>query len=323
MPDALCLVCPAPLRLRRGRPLKPDGWRLVSVSDSEGDIQQSVGGGGANDDAQGHVNAYFDSNASYWDGVYRGDDLQGLIYRGRQEVVSAYIDAAGLGPTARVLEIGCGAGHLTVDLAHRQLRVEAVDASNAMVEATAARVLEAGFKEQVTVQKADVHALPFATSHFDLVVAIGVIPWLHSPPDAVAEMTRVLRPGGQLVVTADNRARLTSFTDPRSILAMTPLKRVYRAIRKHDPTAVSHLHSPRRLDRMLVQAGLRPLARRTVGFGPFSFMGRYLEGSVAMRLNAWLQGLADRGVRGVRSTGWHYIVRAEKLYGAHDSPGAR
>ena len=285
----------------------------MSISDSEDSIQRSPLDGDAREGAQGHVNAYFDSTASYWDRVYRGDDLQDLIYQRRQDFVLAYVDAGRLPPNASALEIGCGAGHLTIELARRGLEVEAVDASQAMVDATAARVSEAGVEAHVSVHQADVHALPFPTDHFDLVVAVGVIPWLHSPSEAVVEMARVLRAGGQLVLTADNRARLTSFTDPRRVIAVAPLKRVYRALRKRDPHAISRLHSPRTIDGMLAGAGLRPAARRTVGFGPLSFMGRSIfEGAIGLRIDDRLQALADRGTPGVRMAGWHYVVRAQK-----------
>jgi SAM-dependent methyltransferase len=262
---------------------------------------------------QGHVNAHFDSTASYWDGVYRGDDLQGLIYQLRQTAVLENVLAAEPGPAAPVLEIGCGAGHLTVELAKRGLKVDAVDASQAMVDTTASQLTQEDLSENVTVAPADVHALPFESAHFDLVVAVGVLPWLHSPADAVREMTRVLRPGGEIVLTADNRARLTSFTDPRAMLALSPLKRALVALRQRRGTASSRLDYPRRIDRLLIEAGLNPVQRRTVGFGPLTFLGRSLfSEALNVRINGRLEALAARGTPALKWMGWHYVVRARK-----------
>ena len=123
-----------------------------------------------------------------------------------------------------------------------------------MVDATAGRADERGLGERVTVEVADVHALPFASGHFDLVVAVGVIPWLHSPGGAVREMARVLRPGGTLVLTADNRARLVSFTDPRAMLGLSPLKHAQVALRRRRGLATSRLDFPRSIDRLLCRA---------------------------------------------------------------------
>jgi ubiquinone/menaquinone biosynthesis C-methylase UbiE len=262
---------------------------------------------------QDNVNTHFDATVSYWDEVYSDQDLQGVIYQQRQTAVLEYVDTAELPEPARVLEIGCGAGHLTVRLAERKLQVNAIDASAGMVELTARQVQEAGCAEQVTVSQADAHALPFESGHFDLVVAVGVIPWLHSPGEAVADMARVLRPGGQLVLTADSGARLSSFTDPRGMLALTPMRRVYHSLRNRPGQAVSHLHFPRRIDRFVRDAGLRATATRTIGFGPLSLLGRpLLRDPMAIRVNRRLQRLADAGVPGFRRTGWHYLVRATK-----------
>jgi SAM-dependent methyltransferase len=215
------------------------------------------------------------------------------------------------------MEIGCGAGHLTMQLAGLGLRVEAIDASPAMVEVTAERARRGGFAESVHVAVADVHALSsFADGEFDLVVAVGVLPWLHAPAAAVREMARVLGEGAQLVLTADNGARLTSFTDPREILARTPLRTLYRKLRKRPGVAMSRLDFPRRIDRLLCEGGLQPVLRRTVGFGPLSFLGRPIfDDARGVRIDERLQRLADRGVPAVRWTGWHYVVLARKPTG--------
>jgi ubiquinone/menaquinone biosynthesis C-methylase UbiE len=66
------------------------------------------------------------------------------------------------------------------------------------------------------VHSADVHALPFQARTFEFGDCIGVIPWLHSERVALREMRRVLKPGGYLLVTADNNARLNRILDPLS-----------------------------------------------------------------------------------------------------------
>ncbi len=262
---------------------------------------------------QKNVNTHFDSTVAYWDQVYREDDLQGRIYRNRQEAVLTFIDRVGLEPGARVLEIGCGAGHLTIQLAQRGLQVEAIDASDAMVEQTGRRAQEMGFAHLVNVAAADVHGLPFSGGDFSLVVAVGVLPWLHSPGSAVSEMTRVLGENGHLVLTADNGARLTSFLDPREILARSPLRKLYHAVRKRSGVAMSRLDFPRTIDGIVRQSGLRPMERRTVGFGPLSLLGRPILGErLGIRINDRLQRLADRGVPVLRWTGWHYVLLASK-----------
>jgi ubiquinone/menaquinone biosynthesis C-methylase UbiE len=287
-------------------------WCNMGRPDSDSEIERQAGEI-APAGIQKNVNAHFDSTVSYWDEVYREEGLQGRIYRNRQDAVLTYIDTTAPRPGSRVMEIGCGAGHLTMQLAGRGLRVEAIDASPAMVELTAERARREGFAESVHVGVADVHALPFADGEFDLIVAVGVLPWLHTPAAAVREMARVLGAGAHLVLTADNGARLTSFIDPREILARTPLRRVYRMLRRRPGVARSRQDFPRRIDRLLRQGGLQPVRRRTVGFGPLSFLRRPIfDDARGVRIDQRLQRLADRGVPAVRWTGWHYVVLARK-----------
>jgi ubiquinone/menaquinone biosynthesis C-methylase UbiE len=283
--------------------------------DSDSEIERQAGET-APADIQKNVNTHFDSTVAYWDEVYREEGVQGRIYRNRQDAVLSYIDAAALPAGARVLEIGCGAGHLTMQLVERGLQVEAIDASPGMVELTAERARRAGFAESAHVAVADVHALPFPDGAFGLVVAVGVLPWLHTPASAVREMARVLSESGQLVLTADNGARLTSFTDPRETLARTPLRKLYLRLRKRPGVAMSRLDFPARIDRLLRQGGMRTVERRTVGFGPMSFLGKELfDERRGLRIDERLQRLADRGVPALQWTGWHYVVRARKQLG--------
>jgi ubiquinone/menaquinone biosynthesis C-methylase UbiE len=280
--------------------------------DSDSEIERQAGET-APASIQKNVNTHFDSTVAYWDEVYAEEGVQGRIYRNRQAVVLSYVDSVALPAGGRVLEIGCGAGRLTMQLAERGLQVEAIDASPGMVELTAERARRAGFAESVHVAVADVHALPFPDGAFDLVVAVGVLPWLHTPASAVLEMARVLSQGGELVVTADNGARLTSFFDPREILARTPLSRLYRKLRKRPGVARSRLDFPAQVDRLLGKGGMRPIERRTVGFGPMSLLRRPIFSEPrSMRIDKRLQRLADRGVPVLRWTGWHYVVRASK-----------
>jgi ubiquinone/menaquinone biosynthesis C-methylase UbiE len=113
---------------------------------------------------------------------------------------------------ARVLEVGAGAGLTGVALADRGYQVTAVDSSAAMTETIRGRAAEAAVASRLQVSLGDAHRLPFADGAFGLVVALGVIPWLHSPERAARELARVLTPGGYLVVSADNRAASPTYS---------------------------------------------------------------------------------------------------------------
>src|SRR5437868_7738847 len=178
--------------------------------------------------AQQQVNAYFQSSSDYWKRIYETRELMPLIYQTRQAAVLDWISGLGLPSSSQILEIGCGAGMLTVELARAGYRIEAVDAAPAMVELTRDNALRNGLPGRVTASVADVHALRFPAAKFDLVIAIGVIPWLHDERRGLLEMQRVLKRNGHLIVTADNEWRLIRLLDPAS----TPLLRPLRSLAK-------------------------------------------------------------------------------------------
>jgi ubiquinone/menaquinone biosynthesis C-methylase UbiE len=263
------------------------------------------------------ASAYFDRAAAYWRDVYTHRSVQGLVYRERFSRVLDWGDRLMAQRPGQILEIGPGAGRLTVELARRDHHVHSIDSSEAMLELTAQHCAERGLQELVTVQVGDVHRLEFPDQSFDMVVAVGVLPWLERPAQGLREMARVLAPGGYLVMTADNQARMNILVEPRLTPLLLPVKlarRAFRRLQGHRPeSAVSRMHTGRALRRMLRDGDMQVVSQSTVGFGPFTFLDRRLLPEwLGMWVHRRLQALADRGVRPVRSMGWHHLVVARR-----------
>jgi SAM-dependent methyltransferase len=113
----------------------------------------------------------------------------------------------------RALEIGCGMGLHALELARRGARVDAVDLTDAAVEATRARVKEFGL--DAAVRRADAESLPYDDHTFDFVWSWGVIHHSARTARIVREIARVLKPQGEARVMVYNRdgriARLILF----------------------------------------------------------------------------------------------------------------
>ncbi|HXB46569.1 MAG TPA: methyltransferase domain-containing protein [Streptosporangiaceae bacterium] len=270
-------------------------------------------------DHQRLVTKLFQDRARRWDEVYRREDLLSVIVRLRHERALACVDGLGLAPGLHALEVGAGAGVMTAALADRGLLVQAVDRSPAMLELACSRAAAADASARVALTQADAGDLPYADGAFTLVVALGVIPWLPSAAAAAKELARVLRPGGFLVVCAENSAKLNILLDPRHHPWLQPARSAVKAglirVGAWRPPAGPRItaHRPAEFDRILARSGLRPLARSTLGFGPFTLLGLpVLPKRLGLRVNGWLQGLADRGVPGVRSAGSQYLVLASR-----------
>ncbi|MBX3621173.1 MAG: methyltransferase domain-containing protein [Rhizobacter sp.] len=101
--------------------------------------------------------------------------------------------------TARVLDVGCGAGHLSFALAPVVQEVVAVDPSPGMLDAVGRGAAERGLAQVRTVPGA-AEALPFDDGRFCVAASrYSAHHWLHLEA-ALAEMHRVLKPGGYLLM---------------------------------------------------------------------------------------------------------------------------
>jgi len=98
-----------------------------------------------------------------------------------------------------VLDIASGDGVLAELLAPHAGRYVCIDTSARVVTAAAERLRS---YRNVQVREGDMHALPFATASFDLVVLMHALTYAETPAQAVAEAARVLRPGGRLLLSS-------------------------------------------------------------------------------------------------------------------------
>jgi ubiquinone/menaquinone biosynthesis C-methylase UbiE len=100
-----------------------------------------------------------------------------------------------------LLDVGCGPGTISADLARRltQGRVVAVDRSEAVV-ADARAEFAAQVGEHLDFRVGDVYQLDFADGTFDVVFAHQILQHLAEPVAALREMRRVLKPGGLVAV---------------------------------------------------------------------------------------------------------------------------
>ncbi|MFI5036287.1 MAG: class I SAM-dependent methyltransferase [Acidimicrobiales bacterium] len=123
-------------------------------------------------------------------------------------MLTADYDRLGLAAGDTVLDLGCGFGRHAFEAARRGAHVVALDAGRDEVEgvvATFVAMIEAGELAHVAIHAAAVQGdalhLPFADAAFDRVIASEVLEHIPEDVAAMAELTRVLRPGGTMAVT--------------------------------------------------------------------------------------------------------------------------
>jgi ubiquinone/menaquinone biosynthesis C-methylase UbiE len=271
----------------------------------------------ASEASEVRIDDFFAAQSRFWRDIYSGDDVYSRIQRYRKSLVLSWVEQLGLPAGSAVLEVGCGAGLTAVGLAQRGLRVHATDGVPAMVELALEQAAAAGVAEMLDVTRSDAQELPFEDDSFDLVVAMGLIPWVESPLMAMREMARVLLPGGRLIVSCDNRRRLDHLLDP---IWSDRLAGMRSAVGKRlppswRPRAVpdARYHSIQDFNHLLSTAGFGAEKGQTFGFGPFTFLSRpLLPQRLGVRLHHRMQRAADHGSSVLGRTGAQYIVMARK-----------
>jgi SAM-dependent methyltransferase len=189
--------------------------------------------------------------------------------RRRVATFSALVPSLGLPERGRVLELGCGGGTYVRLLVGFGYRTVGLDYSVPSLQ----RALAADPGRKGVYLAGEGYDLPFPAGTFDLVVSIGVLQALSDPARAIVEMSRVLRPGGTLVVEALNARGAVAFA--RRTVAR--LRGWHTRVRSYPPSEVR---------RWLADAGLALLRQPALRLPP--------------RRAPWVEGVLEaRPVRAV------------------------
>jgi SAM-dependent methyltransferase len=182
-------------------------------------------------------------------------------------------------PGARALDVGCGTGFNVRGLLDRGFSVIGVEPSVAMRERAirdnpGAKVIDG-----------DICALPFADDSFDIIVCIEVIRYLDDPARGLAEIERVLAPGGLAFVTAAPAFSLNGYALLNQITARVQLP-TFTKIKQSFMTVRSAEHAMQRI-------GFRNVTVHGTFLGPWHVLGRFSPDALAFVLRA-LEPVDDR-----------------------------
>lgn len=214
------------------------------------------------------------------------------------EVIEAGIDLMCIPPGGAVLDVGSGHGAALARLAARTGlagRVCGIDASMTLIDEARRRCVDAG--PLIELATGDAHALPYPDASFDAVRADRVFVFLRDPQKAFAELQRVCRPGGRVVVTEGDLGSVVVDADD---VATT------RALLAAACDAVPQPWMGRRLRRLFLDAGMQAVEVRVFNLQTWHFdeWSRRMGIEPAARradsaaVRTWLDDLRSRDAAG-------------------------
>ncbi len=181
-----------------------------------------------------------------WSSVYRRSALQQAL---NDQILKRVARWLALPAGSLILDAGCGTGEHTFRLAELGHRCVGVDLSPYTVQRAAERAQARGLGSRVRFIRGSLDQLDFPACHFDAIHCRGVLMHIPQWERAVADLCRVLRPGGKLVILESNHRSVESL-----------LVRLVRLVRRGE----SRLErTPGGLEFWVEREGQAPLSRVT------------------------------------------------------------
>ncbi len=199
---------------------------------------------------------------------------------------------------ARVADIGCGPGVMVEAVLARGGTFAGVDASTEMIREAMGKY---GTRPGVDFQVGSIEQLPLPDGCFDQVICMAVLEYLQSPDRALAEIARILRPGGMGLITVPKRWHI----DRCTVAITSPIRWAARRFRRGTADGLRRLRlQPDELDAAARKAGLIPDGGSQYHYTPLPYPLPRLAPSFSMRLN-------------IRYERWHASRDALRSFFAH------
>ncbi len=173
------------------------------------------------------------------------------------EILETYLGDIDFPDAARVLDVGCGTGAQSRTLIQWPEVAEVVGVDRARFLLERARELAAGL-EGLRFEEADGHDLPFEDGSFDVVIAHTILTHVADPVAVLAELFRVLRPGGTLAICDGDFSTMSAAIGDRD-----PLQACAESFVEYQ---VNDAWLMRRLPRLVSAVGFEPGRARSFNF---------------------------------------------------------
>jgi SAM-dependent methyltransferase len=264
-----------------------------------------------------HVRHFFNRSDGWKGSFYRdvNNPFGQMLVRRKEHVLRLFRDHVDQG-NASIFDAGCGPGEYLGEFAGRGYVIYGMDASEEMLRSSGETLRDSRVQGGPMLIRGDIEHIPIRPGSFDAVLCIGVLGYLERDDRALAELHRLLRPGGHLVLNVRNLNALTSI-HYSSRLKLRYLhshgwgklrSAVSIATHARDGGWKSRAYNVGRLEKEVESAGFRRVDGLTFGY-EFKALGKLgLSGRAIVKAESLFENLMlAMPFRSMRYSGWGYV----------------
>jgi ubiquinone/menaquinone biosynthesis C-methylase UbiE len=276
---------------------------------------------------------FFSRNTNYWKSVYETtptstDTFTNISMLKRKAAVIEMVDRYSCNQHLNILDVGCGPGVMLEAILSRGHIVRGIDLSEDMVREANARLGGTGSAHPLCV-KGDIEALPFDDESMDVVLCLGVLPYLREEQNGINEISRVVRKGGLAVVVMPNLIKLGNLFDPYYYLCRSWQYLRYQLLATTNnggQTVDSNVFGNNRefgirrytlaqIDRLFKESRLQKCEIKDVEYGPLTLWRKtFLPHAASIRISDFFGRLSRvNGFERVRMLSGQWVISYVKM----------
>ena len=191
-----------------------------------------------------------------WESVYRTNPIQN---RFNDQIMDRLIGLFEPSPGALFLDAGCGTGDHSIRIAARGFHCVGIDISETILAKARQNAANLGLGKEVLFSSQSLEDLAIADCRFDIVHCRGVLMHIPEWEKALEHLCRILKPGGTLIITLDNKTNLTE-----------PLFRLWIRLGL-SPFYIGKTYSVKELEKSLGEVGLSVIESTAIIHNPRFF----------------------------------------------------
>lgn len=210
-------------------------------------------------------------DAGKWDLMYseETDNLDDDNFRLRRDFTIKHV-IDNYDESARLCDVGCGAGPVTFELLRSGYNVVGLDYSSDMLSNAKLR-LDSGHIKNKPLINGNSESLPFVNEAFDCVICLGVISYVENYENIIKEIYRVLKPNGRMIISFRNKYNLI-MNDP-VILFKYLIKKLMRMEKDEKQTLfkIGQYMDSKQVISLILSNNFSYIGFKGIGLGPYKF----------------------------------------------------